>query len=175
MEAASKLHTTLIALGSNLPGLNGRTPAENIHESVRALKKKDFLILRLSPFYQTAPVPPSSQPNFINAVAVALTGLSPFKTMDTLHDIERSMGRTRSIKNEARILDLDLLDFNGLIVESQAGEETGGLVLPHPRLHERAFVLQPLCDVAPDWCHPTLGKSASVLLSELACNNGFRL
>lgn len=174
ITTSTNLNSVLIALGSNLPGLNGRTPAENIYEGVHQLKRNGFCSLRLSSLYQTTPVPPSAQPHFVNAVALAFTTLSPAGVMEVLHDIERSLGRTRSVKNEARILDLDLLDFNGLVVDCP-DEENGGLTLPHPRLHERVFVLQPLCDVAADWHHPKLGESAAMLLLALPSERGIRL
>jgi 2-amino-4-hydroxy-6-hydroxymethyldihydropteridine diphosphokinase len=102
-------------------------------------------------------VPVSDQPWYVNGVAVLDTGLAPAALLLLLHEIERDFDRVRSVPDAVRTLDLDLLDHGGRV-------ETGWPVLPHPRLHERAFVLRPLLDVAPDWRHPVSGLSAAALL-----------
>ena len=113
-----------------------------------------------SRWYRSAPVPPSDQPWFVNAVASLETGLSPAELLAKLHEIEAAFGRTRLGRNEARVLDLDLLAYHGRV--SAPGESP---VLPHPRLAERAFVVLPLAELAPGWQHPVSGLSASQLAS----------
>ena len=156
----------LIALGSNLPGPGGGPPAANVRRAAEALRDAGFSGLRLSSLYRAAAVPSSAQPDFVNAAAVAMTGLTPAAALAALLRIERTMGRVRGAKNEARIIDLDLLAYGDLVLR---GHETGsrGLVLPHPRMQARWFVLKPLCDVAAGWRHPVLGKTAAELLAAL--------
>lgn len=156
----------LIALGSNLPGVGGATPEANIRRAAGGLAGHGIRVLSLSPLYRTAPVPPSGQPDFVNAVALAETSLAPAAVLTALLEVERALGRVRAVKNEARIIDLDLLALGDTVLTGRE-DGMGGLVLPHPRLHERRFVLEPLCDVAPGWRHPTLGKTARDLLAGL--------
>jgi 2-amino-4-hydroxy-6-hydroxymethyldihydropteridine diphosphokinase len=149
----------LIGLGSNLPSVEGDSQATIL----AALKKLDggkIRVRQVSSFWKTAPVPVSNQPWFINAVAEIETDLPPAAVLARLHEIEVAFGRERWEVNAARTLDLDLLDYHGL---QQAGPPT----LPHPRLHERAFVLLPLRDIAPDWLHPVSGKNLAELLAKI--------
>ena len=150
----------LVAIGSNLPSVAG-TPRETCEAALRLLPMRGVRILSTSKWYETAPVPVSDQPWFVNGVVRVETLLNPLALLQTLHDVELEFMRTRSQPNAARTLDLDLLDYEGLIFP------TGALVLPHPRLQERAFVLYPLHDVAPDWRHPVLGLEVSDLIQNL--------
>ncbi len=153
----------LIGLGANLPTRDGTSPKDSLLRAFDILKAKGIRVKATSPFYKSAPVPASDQPWFVNAVAEIETPLIPGEVLGILHAIEAEMGRTRRIKNEARVIDLDLLDYNSRVLSQ--GE--AGLVLPHPRMHLRHFVLQPLCDLAPGWRHPVSGKTAAELLAEL--------
>jgi 2-amino-4-hydroxy-6-hydroxymethyldihydropteridine diphosphokinase len=118
-----------------------------------------------SQWYETNPVPPSGQPNYINGVArlarVPGPAISPPSLLATLQSIEAQFGRQRAEANAARTLDLDLIDMDGLV------RDAPDPILPHPRAHLRAFVLLPLLDVAPDWVHPGLKRSARELLGEI--------
>jgi 2-amino-4-hydroxy-6-hydroxymethyldihydropteridine diphosphokinase len=128
------------------------------------LARHGVKIVRLSPWYRTAPVPVSKQPWFDNAVAEIATELPPDALLAVLHQVEEVFGRARSVPNAARRIDLDLLDFRGEISLGGPGKAT----LPHPRLTARAFVLQPLADLAPDWRHPVSGTPIGELSSALS-------
>lgn len=118
-------------------------------------------LLQCSPFYRTEPVGKKDQDWFINGVVAAETSLSPREFLDFLLDIERQMGRERGERWGPRVIDLDILFYGGKVLSE------GGLQIPHPRLHERRFVLTPLRDIAPDLEHPLLNKTVSEILSEL--------
>jgi 2-amino-4-hydroxy-6-hydroxymethyldihydropteridine diphosphokinase len=122
--------------------------------------------LRCSSVYRTEPVGLRDQPDFHNLVCVGVTGLGAEALLRAGLAVEAGQGRVRGVRNGPRTLDIDLLDYGGEILESDA------LVLPHPRLHERAFVLVPLAEVAPEWRHPVLGRTAEELLSGLTGTEG---
>jgi 2-amino-4-hydroxy-6-hydroxymethyldihydropteridine diphosphokinase len=117
-------------------------------------------IAKVSPFYETVAWPDPADPPFVNAVAAIETPLQAIALLTLLHEVETAFGRKRSAKNAPRTLDLDLLDYRGEI-------HAGALVLPHPALARRAFVLEPLRDVAPQWRHPVSGMTAAALLAAL--------
>jgi 2-amino-4-hydroxy-6-hydroxymethyldihydropteridine diphosphokinase len=150
----------LIGLGANLPGAFG-APANAIEAALAALDRAPCRLVARSRLYESPPWPqPSDQPWYVNAVARIETSLDPEKLLEHLHAIECQFGRVRGVRNEARTLDLDLLDHDGVV---RAGAPT----LPHPRLAERAFVLLPLREVAPDWRHPVDGGTLSQSLAAL--------
>ena len=150
----------LLGLGANLPSPAG-PPVATLEATLAALAAAGVTIVARSRWYRTAPVPVSDQPWFINGVARVETGLEPLALLRLLQQIELQFGRRRGVRNEARPLDLDILDYDGRI------EDGSGLILPHPRMHERAFVLLPLAEVAPGWRHPTLGETVSALIAAL--------
>lgn len=118
--------------------------------------------LRVSTFHETAPVGvPGPQPHYLNAVAVGTTTRTPRELLDALMAIERALGRTRPHHAAPRTIDLDLILYGGAVVDEP------GLTLPHPRFRERAFVLGPLCEVAPDMIDPVTGTPARTLLERL--------
>ena len=123
----------------------------------------------LSHWYESAPVPISDQPWYLNAVAEATTELDAASTLAALHHIERRFGRVRTERNAARVLDFDLLDFAGMVNNASA------LALPHPRLHERAFVLLPLGELCPDWIHPVSGIVVQDLIAMIPGDQQIRL
>lgn len=151
----------LIGLGANLPSIAG-DPRETLEAALQHLEAAGVKVLARSRWYRSAPVPPSDQPWFVNGVAQVVTSLAPAPLLALLQRIERDFGRQRTLRNAARTLDLDLLDFEGRI------ENAPGLVLPHPRMQDRAFVLLPLAELAPDWHHPRLGESVASLISILS-------
>ena len=151
----------LIGIGSNLASREYGTSVETAAAALEQLPAQGVELIVRSRWYFSEPVPASDQPWFINAVAAVETLLAPADLLQRLLDLEVRFGRSRSLPNAARTLDLDLLDCDGRRVETES------LVLPHPRLHLRRFVLAPLCDVAPDWRHPVLGLTAAELLARL--------
>jgi 2-amino-4-hydroxy-6-hydroxymethyldihydropteridine diphosphokinase len=150
----------LIALGANLPSPAG-APTETLRAALARLARDGVNLVRVSRFYRTQAWPDPADPEFVNAVAQVTAALPPAALLARLHDIEAAFGRERSTKNAPRTLDLDLLDYDGRV-------EVGPPVLPHPAIAERAFVLRPLAEIAPDWRHPVSGLTAGALLSRLA-------
>jgi len=149
----------LIALGSNLSSHAGN-PAATLHAALTYLSRNGVTIVEVSHFYRTPAWPDPRDPEFVNAVARVETELSPAALIARLHETETTFGRMRSERNAPRTLDLDILDYEGRV-------EEGPPVLPHPRIASRAFVLIPMQDVAPDWCHPVSGMPMSELLSAI--------
>ena len=148
-----------IALGANLNSFAG--PAEKtLHCALCAMPGRGIKIQSVSSFYRTPAWPDPSDPPFVNAVAGIETEHNPLDLMKTLHDIENDFGRIRTKSNGPRTLDLDLLDFDGIVANE-------GPVLPHPRMSQRAFVLVPLAQIAPHWRHPIGGKPIATLLADL--------
>jgi 2-amino-4-hydroxy-6-hydroxymethyldihydropteridine diphosphokinase len=159
----------LVAIGANLPGPDGTPALETCRRAAAALDGLAGLRLRaLSRWFATAPVPPTpGVPDYVNGVAVlvprpACAPPAPAALLGALQRIEAGFGRVRPYPNAPRTLDLDLLDLDGLL------REAPDPVLPHPRLHLRAFVLAPLADAAPRWRHPVLGLDAAGLLAGIA-------
>ena len=150
----------LVAIGANLPTADGRTPLATCEWAVEQLASLPGLQLRqASRWFETDPVPASDQPSFVNGAAWLTGATQPLALLTALQDIENAAGRVRNTPNAPRVLDLDLLALDGLVMS------TLDLVLPHPRLWERAFVLAPLCDVRPDWRHPVLNLSVKEMLA----------
>ncbi len=149
----------LIAFGSNLPSRAG-PPAATLRAALAAIESTGIEAVRVSRLYRTEAWPNPGDPAFVNAVAQVITALPPRALLKTLHAIERSFGRVRTISNAPRTLDLDILDYEGCI-------ESGPPTLPHPRLDRRSFVLVPLAEIAPEWRHPVCGLAAEDLLAKL--------
>ena len=151
----------LIGIGSNLAAPPAATPLETAQAALPTLAAPHLYPVACSSWYESAPVPASDQPWFVNAVALIVTELEPDALLDRMLAVEARFQRVRGKRNAARTLDLDLLDYDGLLVD------TPRLILPHPRLHERRFVLAPLCEIAPEWRHPRSGLTATQLLARL--------
>ena len=157
-----------ISAGANLAHPTYGAPRETLEAAFQALGPRGVQVLRVSPWYRTAPVPASDQPWYQNAVIEVVTDLGPDELLATLHEVEQAFGRVRSVANAARMIDLDLLDFRGEIAPGGPGRAT----LPHPRLADRGFVLKPLADLAPDWRHPVSGQPIQALLAALPFGEG---
>ena len=161
----------LIGIGANLPSPRYGEPRATCGAALAAMAEAELSIAHRSRWYKSAPVPISDQPWFINGVVRVKTALPPEALMALLLEIEETFGRSRNLANEPRILDLDLLAYGELTLEAnpegEAKMSVGALQLPHPRLHERAFVLLPLMDIAPGWRHPATGQSIEDLIAML--------
>jgi 2-amino-4-hydroxy-6-hydroxymethyldihydropteridine diphosphokinase len=160
-----------VALGANLPGPDGSPAIETCRRAAALLDALPGLRLRaLSRWFATAPVPAApGVPDYVNGVALLEPRFGsgqpdPAALLAALQAIEIRFGRVRPYPNAPRTLDLDLLDLDGLI------RIASDPVLPHPRMAERAFVLAPLCDLAPGWVHPALRRSAAELLAAVGAD-----
>ena len=142
----------VIALGSNL-----ENPVQQVEAALAAIAAlPQVALLRRSSCYQTAPVGYADQPDFINAVCEVETSLTPEALLDALLALEQTFGRVRTFRNAPRVLDLDLLLVAGV------AQQTAFLTLPHPRMHERAFVMLPLAEMAPDMAVGAHGVAADI-------------
>lgn len=151
----------LVALGANLPDPRGAPPRATLAWAVGRLNALPGMRLHaVSRLWDSAPVPPSGQPRYVNAVAAYAGEAEPEALLAALHALEAEAGRVRGARDAPRTLDLDLLDLNGLV-------RACAPVLPHPRLAGRGFVLRPLAEVAPSWRHPVTGASVEALLAAL--------
>lgn len=160
----------LIAFGANLPTEEYGAPAQTLKAALRRLAENgDISIDRVSSFYETAPVPISDQPWYVNGVARISTELSAHDLLERLHEVEAEFGRVRRERNAARVIDLDLIAYGRELVR-----EEGGIQVPHPRMAERAFVLLPLRDVVADWVHPVLNRTVDDLISDLPADQQIR-
>lgn len=169
-----------IALGSNLP-LGKLLPAEIVGRAIRDLRDLPGELEAESAVYATPCMPAGAGPDYANAVVRVATPLGPHDLMEALHDIEARYERTRKQRWAARTLDLDLLDWGGAVLpdpetwaawaelpgDLQITRTPDRLVLPHPRLQSRAFVLVPLAEIDPTWRHPALGRTASEMRDAL--------
>jgi 2-amino-4-hydroxy-6-hydroxymethyldihydropteridine diphosphokinase len=151
---------SFVAVGSNL---GDRLQKINNAKSLLA-QNPDLEVIRSSPVYETNPVGGPPQGKYLNAVWEIETMFPPRQLMSYLLEVETKLGRKRAEPNAPRTIDLDILSYGDEIVEEK------DLVIPHPRLAERFFVLEPLTDLAPEWVHPKFKKTARVLLEELREN-----
>ena len=147
-------HTIYLGLGSNIGDRYGL-----LQQAILKLNESGITVKRTSSYWETEPVGYTDQPWFVNLVVEATSALPPFQLLKTLKQIEATLGRTLTMQNGPREIDIDVLLYNQEILESRA------LTIPHPRFHERKFVLEPLAELAPQLRHPILGKSISQLLS----------
>jgi 2-amino-4-hydroxy-6-hydroxymethyldihydropteridine diphosphokinase len=152
----------LVAIGANLPSRRWGPPLAACRAALPALEVAGVRVIRASRWYRSAPLPASRSPWYINGVARVETDLAPAALLALLHRIEDDFERRRGAPNAPRTLDLDLLAHGDRV--SAPGDWPS---LPHPRLHERAFVLLPLAEVAPRWRHPVSGTSVGALIEAL--------
>ena len=155
----------IIALGSNLTGPWG-SPTTTVTRAIAELADRNIRILKSSQLFLTAPFGVTNQPDFVNAVIAVSTAMPPQSLMRVLHDIERSAGRKRLKRWGPRTLDLDLLDYHGRILSPRT-RSIKPLVLPHPGIELRSFVLCPLMEIAPQWKHPVSHRTAEQFLRRL--------
>lgn len=156
-----------IGLGANLPGTY-KSPRLALEHACKTIKTQGVAITAASPVYVTSPVPASEQPDFCNAVIAVETALSPRQLLRLLQRIEEDMGRVRSAPNAERVIDLDLIAYDDKIINETE------MIVPHPRMHERAFVLHPLNDIAPGWVHPVTKKTIADLIRAVSPDQKIR-
>ncbi|WGM39641.1 2-amino-4-hydroxy-6-hydroxymethyldihydropteridine diphosphokinase [Caulobacter sp. NIBR1757] len=146
----------IVALGSNLPGDYPDVPAL-LEAALEAFAAHGLTVVARSGWWRSAAWPDPAMPAYTNGVVIVETGLGVAATLSALHAIEADFGRVRHVANAPRTLDLDLIAHGRAVV----GE--GGVQVPHPRAHERRFVMGPLADIAPRWRHPVSGGKAEAL------------
>jgi 2-amino-4-hydroxy-6-hydroxymethyldihydropteridine diphosphokinase len=164
----------LVALGANLSNSAIGSPLDACEKALDCLTQRGVAVIKRSRWYRSAPVPRSDQPDYINGVALVSSALAPVDLLSLLHDIEAELGRKRERVNEAREIDLDLLCHGDQVIGWPVSPvcANNGLILPHPRLHDRAFVLLPLRDVAPDWRHPVSGQGVEAMIRAISSGSG---
>jgi 2-amino-4-hydroxy-6-hydroxymethyldihydropteridine diphosphokinase len=177
------LTTVYLAFGSNqADSLKGSVAI--IQSSYALLMANSVNIITISPFFQTPAFPAGNGPDYVNSVVCAQTSLNQNDLLAVLHDIEATLGRKRKQRWGARVVDIDLLDYQGCILPSleiyqywrdmklelQKTSWPDDLILPHPRIQDRGFALVPLKAVAPDWVHPVTHESIDVLIERLDPN-----
>jgi len=150
-------HTAYIGLGSNL--------GDRYANIALAIDKMRLIpatrVVEQSTDYLTAPVGPQDQPHFVNSAVKITTDQSPRELLDALKAIEKSMGREETYRWGPRVIDLDILLYDNVVIDEE------GLRIPHPEMHLREFVLEPLCEIAPEAYHPVLKKTVREMLHDL--------
>lgn len=149
--------TAIIGFGSNV-ALGERSSSDLVPLLTKSFSDHDLKITAQSGLWRSKAWPDPSQPEYLNGVMVVETGLSASHLMHTLLKIEKAFGRERSVPNAPRTLDLDLIAYGDEVIDEP------NLIVPHPRAADRRFVMGPLSQVAPDWVHPVLGRTALALL-----------
>jgi len=156
------IQTHFVAIGANLPGPAGVPALATCEFAAREVKRLPYVAaLTRGRWYSSGPIPASAQPRYINGMVRFRADISPARLLADLHAIETRAGRVRGAANAARVLDLDIIDMGSLV------RDAPDPILPHPRMHERAFVLLPLRDLAPAWVHPRLGTPIAQLVAAL--------
>ncbi|MBQ1563063.1 MULTISPECIES: 2-amino-4-hydroxy-6-hydroxymethyldihydropteridine diphosphokinase [Caulobacter] len=156
----------IVALGGNLPG--PYTSRERLLEAaLETFPEFGLEVTARSSWWTSAAWPDPTGPDYLNGVAIVATDLSPVRTLAALHAIEARFGRARGEANAPRTLDLDLIAHGRTVLN-------GALVTPHPRAHERLFVMGPLAELAPAWVHPVLGETAQGLAAAAAIGRDAR-
>lgn len=159
----------ILSLGANTTG-NWGDPAIALGRALQTLETMNGVqLVRSSPIYKTNPVGGISQPCFLNAAVLIATVLPPARLLNDLKSLERDAGRRVGVRWGPRPLDIDIVDYGGTVLgwPGPLRRVRGGLVLPHPEAHRRAFVLRPLADIVPRWRHPALGAPIKRLLARL--------
>ncbi len=185
MHQVKKTETNLkiayIALGSNLSNASGDS-AFLVKSAYKLLAQESIIIDKCSPIFETPAFPAGSGPNYVNTVIKVKTEHGAEALLDVLHSVEAELGRERDQRWESRVIDLDLLDYDGVLrpdakiyekwrnmpLEQQISTWPDGLILPHPRIEDRAFVLVPLKSIEPNWVHPVSRESIDMLLERIS-------
>lgn len=155
-------HSVYISIGSNIGDL-----LDNCCQAIGALQSDpDIRVIERSPFYRTAPVDFREQDWFLNAALKLRTAVQPLQLLKRMQAVQRKLGRKAdTVRFGPRIIDMDIIFYGDQVLE------TTELILPHPRMHKRRFVLQPICDIDPTIVHPLLGVSVQDLLNQLVTDD----
>ena len=148
-------------IGSNLNSIHG-SRFDNISIAIRLLTEANLKIEKISNFYETPSYPNQKLPKFLNIGILVNKNLNFIKLHSVINLIQKKIGRIKTKKNDPRVIDIDIIDFNGLIKDSK------NLILPHPRAHLRNFVLYPILEIDPKWSHPILNKNVEFLINKLS-------
>lgn len=152
----------IVALGANLPSEHGDAP-QTLKKAVQAMNEAGLKVVKASRIWKTAPVPyDPAQPWYHNGVVAVETSKTAHDLLKLLLSIEQDFGRVRTVRNAPRVLDLDLITYDDAIIP-----EGPDIIVPHPRMHERAFVLMPLSDITDDWSHPQTREELHALLASI--------
>lgn len=174
------VHFCLVALGSNLETTTD-TSLQSLQRALRLCEGESLTICKMSRWYTSPAFPAGTGPDYVNAAIEIETHLDACDVLSALNRIENALGRTRNLRWEPRYCDLDLIAYDNAILPDEntykywqtlnlADQQTqtpDTLIIPHPRVQDRAFVLLPLKDVAPRWCHPVTGKTIDQMLAQL--------
>ena len=155
----------IIGIGGNIKSEDGDHPIKVATKAISYLKDYSIHITDQSSWYETEPIPKSDQPNFFNCIVFAKTALKELDVLKSLHEIEDRLGRKRILVNEPRAIDLDLMDYSNKILRNKE------IVIPHPRAHQRRFVMEPLAELDKNWFHPILKINIRRILNGLNDQN----
>ncbi|MEO8812506.1 MAG: 2-amino-4-hydroxy-6-hydroxymethyldihydropteridine diphosphokinase [Caulobacteraceae bacterium] len=161
MTAEELDRVVVVSLGSNLAGAYS-TSADLLTDALARFPRIGLHVIARSRWWTTPAWPDPRDPQYLNAVALVDTTMDPRRTLDALLDLERAFGRERGVANAPRTLDLDLIAHGRQVIDAP------GLTVPHPRARERAFVMGPLAEIAPDWRWPVGGETAGALARTIA-------
>jgi 2-amino-4-hydroxy-6-hydroxymethyldihydropteridine diphosphokinase len=163
------MNKIIIALGANLPGSCGG-PLATLRAALGVMPTFGIRVVNVAPFYRTPALADYVQPDYVNSVAEIEAAEPPEALLQKLHRLEALFGRVRRERWAPRVVDIDLLDYRGLVTPGRNGRSgVAGMpiALPHPGISGRGFVLIPLRDIAPDWRHPISGESVERLIAAL--------
>ena len=155
----------IIGIGGNLESKDGSHPIKVAMKAISYFKDYSIKVIEQSSWYETEPIPKSKQPNFFNCIVIANTILNELDVLKSLHKIEYDLGRRRKVQNEARIIDLDLIDYSSKILINEE------IAVPHPRAHKRRFVMEPLAELDKNWVHPVFKLNINKILKNLDNQN----
>ena len=155
----------IISIGGNTKSKDGTHPINVAMKAISCFKNYSIKVTDQSSWYETEPIPKSEQPNFFNCIVFANTILNELDVLKSLHEIEHKLGRRRRVINEARVIDLDLIDYSNKILRNEK------IVIPHPRAHQRRFVMEPLAELDKNWVHPILKINIMKILKNLDNQN----
>ncbi len=155
----------IIGIGGNIKSDEGVHPIKVATKAISYFKDYSINVTNQSSWYETEPIPKSDDPNFFNCIVFANTILNELDVLKSLHEIEHKLGRRRRVINEARVIDLDLIDYSNKILRNEK------IVIPHPRAHQRRFVMEPLAELDKTWVHPILKINIIKILKNLDNQN----